>query len=99
MPGKPGSARAPTGRSPGSSCGPSASIRTRVPEGDTLHRAAARLQPLVGQRLEVEAVHPRAQAANVAPSLDGRRLESVEAVGKNLVLRFEGGVVLRSHLR
>ena len=25
--------------------------------------------------------------------------ESVEAVGKNLLLRFEGGVVLRSHLR
>ena len=70
-----------------------------MPEGDTLHRAAARLQPLVGQQLRVEAVHPRAQAANVAPTLDGRRLESVEAVGKNLVLRFEGGVVLRSHLR
>jgi endonuclease VIII len=70
-----------------------------VPEGDTLHRAAARLRPLVGETLEVEAVHPRAQAANVAPSLDRRRLESVQAVGKNLVLRFEGGVVLRSHLR
>jgi endonuclease-8 len=70
-----------------------------VPEGDTLHRAAARLQPLVGQTLHVEAVHPRAQAANVAPALDGLRLESVQAVGKNLVLRFEGGVVLRSHLR
>jgi endonuclease-8 len=70
-----------------------------VPEGDTLHRAAARLQPLVGETLEVEAVHPRAQAANVAEQLDGRRLESVEAVGKNLVLRFERGVVLRSHLR
>ena len=70
-----------------------------MPEGDTLHRAAAKLQPLVGQMLEVEAVHPRGRAANVAPTLDGRRLESVEAVGKNLVLRFEGGVVLRSHLR
>jgi endonuclease-8 len=70
-----------------------------VPEGDTLHRAAACLQPLVGQKLQVEAVHPRARAADVAPTLDGRRLESVEAVGKNLVLRFEGGVVLRSHLR
>lgn len=53
----------------------------------------------MGQALEVEAVHPRARAANVAPTIDGRRLESVEAVGKNLVLRFEGGVVLRSHLR
>jgi endonuclease-8 len=70
-----------------------------VPEGDTLHRAAARLQPLVGERLEVETPHPRAQAAIAAKQLDGRRLESVTAVGKNLVLRFEGGVVLRSHLR
>jgi len=70
-----------------------------VPEGDSLHRAALRLQPLVGQRLEVETPHPRARAAIAAEQLDGRRLESVTAVGKNLVLRFEGGVVLRSHLR
>jgi endonuclease-8 len=70
-----------------------------VPEGDTLHRAAARLQPLVGERLEVETPHPRARAERIAERLDGRRLEAVEAVGKNLVLRFEGPVVLRSHLR
>jgi endonuclease VIII len=70
-----------------------------VPEGDALHRAARRLQPLVGQRLEVEAPNPRAQATQVAPRVDGRVLESVEAVGKNLLLRFEGGLVVRSHLR
>jgi endonuclease-8 len=70
-----------------------------VPEGDTLHRAAARLQPLVGHRLEVEAPHPRARATQVAEQLDGRRLKSVEAYGKNLIFRFEGRVVLRSHLR
>jgi endonuclease-8 len=70
-----------------------------VPEGDTVHRAARRLQVLVGQTLEVETPHPRAQAERVAERIDGRRLESVEALGKNLVLRFEGGVVLRSHLR
>ena len=35
----------------------------------------------------------------LAERLDGRVLLSVEAVGKNLLLRFEGGVVLRSHLR
>lgn len=34
-----------------------------------------------------------------AERLDGRRLEAVEAVGKNLLLSFEGGLVLRSHLR
>ena len=35
----------------------------------------------------------------MASRVDGRVLESVEAVGKNLLLRFEGGVVVRSHLR
>jgi endonuclease-8 len=70
-----------------------------MPEGDSLHRAARRLQPLVGQRVEAESRHPRAAVTGVAERLDGLRLESVEAVGKNLLLRFEGGVVLRSHLR
>lgn len=70
-----------------------------MPEGDALARAARRLQPLVGDRVEVEAPHPRAAVKGVAERLDGRRLLSVEAVGKNLLLRFEEGVVLRSHLR
>jgi endonuclease VIII len=70
-----------------------------MPEGDSLHRAARSLQPLVGERLEVETPHPRARVTGVAERLDGRRLLRVEAVGKNLLLRFEGGLVLRSHLR
>jgi endonuclease-8 len=70
-----------------------------MPEGDELHRAARSLQVLVGQELEVETPHPRAAVKQLAPRLDGRRLESVEAIGKNLLLRFEGGIVLRSHLR
>jgi endonuclease-8 len=70
-----------------------------MPEGDALHRAARRLQVLVGQELQVETPHPRAAVKQLAPRLDGRRLESVEAIGKNLLLRFEGGLVLRSHLR
>ena len=70
-----------------------------MPEGDALHRAARRLQVLVGQQLEVETPHPRAAVKQLAPKLDGRRLESVEAIGKNLLFHFEGGLVLRSHLR
>jgi endonuclease-8 len=70
-----------------------------VPEGDSLHRAARRLQALVGQRVEVETPHPRAAVKRLPERLDGRRLDGVEAVGKNLLLRFEGGLVLRSHLR
>jgi len=70
-----------------------------VPEGDTIRAAAARLRALEGEVVQVEAVHPRAAALFIAPRLDGRRLERVEAVGKNLLLTFEGGLVLRSHLR
>jgi len=70
-----------------------------VPEGDSLHRAARRLQVLVGQRIAAESPHPRAQVERVAERIDGRRLESVHAHGKNLVLRFEGGIAVRSHLR
>jgi endonuclease-8 len=70
-----------------------------VPEGDALHRAARRLQPLVGEQVQVESPHPRAAVTRVAERLDGRRLLRVEAVGKNLLLTFEGGLVLRSHLR
>jgi len=70
-----------------------------VPEGDSLHRVARRLQALVGQYVEVETPHPRAAVKRLPERLDGRRLEGVEAVGKNLLLRFEGGLVLRSHLR
>jgi endonuclease-8 len=70
-----------------------------VPEGDALARAAQRLQVLVGERLAVEAPNPRAAVKHVAERLDGRRLEAVEAAGKNLFLRFEGGVTLRSHLK
>ena len=70
-----------------------------MPEGDALHLAAQRLQVLVGERIAAESPHPRAQAERVAERIDGRVLESVEAFGKNLLFRFEGGVVLRSHLR
>jgi endonuclease VIII len=71
----------------------------RVPEGDSLHRAARQLQVLVGERVEVETPNPQARAAIDVRRLDGRRLVSVEAIGKNLVLRFDGGYQLRNHLR
>ena len=70
-----------------------------MPEGDSIARAARRLQALVGEPVEVETPHPRAAATRVAERLDGRRLLGVETAGKNLLLRFEGDLVLRSHLR
>ena len=70
-----------------------------MPEGDSLHRAAAKLGALAGEVVAVEAHHPRSRALGIAERLDGKRLERVEAVGKNLLLTFAGGLVLRSHLR
>jgi endonuclease-8 len=70
-----------------------------VPEGDTLHRIAERMRPLEGEVVQARSPHPRAEALGIAARIDGRRLERVEAVGKNLLLTFEGDVVVRSHLR
>ena len=70
-----------------------------MPEGDSIHRAAARLRALVGERIQAESPNPRGVATGVARAVDGRVLEEVEAVGKHLLLRLEGGVVVRSHLR
>ena len=68
-----------------------------MPEGDSLHRAARRLQALVGEEVAAEAPHPRGAA--IAGLVDGRRLVSARAVGKNLLLEFDGDIVVRSHLR
>jgi endonuclease-8 len=70
-----------------------------MPEGDALHRAAERLRALEGEVVSVETPHPRAAQLRLGERLDGRRLERVRAVGKNLLLEFDGGLVLRSHLR
>jgi endonuclease-8 len=70
-----------------------------MPEGDALHRAAARLQVLVGERIEAESPHPRARVSGVAEAVNGKVLRQVEAVGKNLLLHFDDGVTVRSHLR
>jgi len=66
-------------------------------EGDTILRAARRIESAVGgQELGVRAGNGRGRAAGVE-KLDGRRLERVEARGKHLLLHF-GELVLHSHL-
>lgn len=67
-----------------------------MPEGDTLFKAAARLRPaLQGHRL-VRFDAPRLRGE--APPL-GSAITLVEARGKNLLVHFGGGLVLRTHLR
>lgn len=70
-----------------------------MPEGDTLFRTAAGLRPyLVGR----EVVAARAGGPGPIPRLDrivGRRVTAVDALGKNLLIRFDDGLELRTHLR
>jgi endonuclease-8 len=67
-----------------------------VPEGDTIHRVAERLRPvLVGQPL-VRLDAPRAAGRRPRP---GTGIAAVDAVGKHLLVRFDDGSVLRTHLR
>jgi endonuclease VIII len=65
-------------------------------EGDTILRAARRLDALTGETVAASAPNPRGRAARIE-RLDGRRLDAVESHGKNLLLRF-GDVVLHSHM-
>jgi endonuclease-8 len=66
-------------------------------EGDTILRTARRIDAaLAGETIAVGAPNPRGRAAGIE-RLDGRRLDGVEAHGKNLILRF-GDLALHSHL-
>lgn len=66
-------------------------------EGDTILRAARRIEmALGGQRVEVSAPNPRGRAARVE-RLDGKTFERAETRGKHLLLRF-GDLTLHSHL-
>lgn len=63
-----------------------------MPEGDTLALTAARLRPaLVGKR--VVSAFPAG-----LETLAGRTVASVEAQGKHLLIGFDDGLVLHSHL-
>jgi endonuclease-8 len=70
-----------------------------VPEGDTLHRTAAGLRPyLVGRTVTAA----RTGGPGAVPRVErivGREIRSVEALGKNLLIRFDNDLELRTHLR
>ena len=68
-----------------------------MPEGHTLFRAAAEHGALLRGRA-VRASSPQGRFTEGAAILDGRVVEDVEAYGKHLLYRFEGGVTLHIHL-
>jgi endonuclease-8 len=72
-----------------------------MPEGDTIHYAANRIRPiLVGEVPdELTTPHPRFTHDRWPERLAGRAVESVDAHGKHLFIRFAGDLVIHSHLR
>jgi endonuclease-8 len=72
-----------------------------VPEGDTIHYAARRIRAALEGRVpdEIRTPYPRFVRDRWPERLAARRVTAVEARGKHLVIRFEGGLVIHSHLR
>ena len=68
-----------------------------MPEGDTIFQTAAALRPLlVGQPIL------RARARTPGPQIQrvvGARVVSIEPIGKHLLIRFDNGLTLHTHLR
>jgi endonuclease-8 len=72
-----------------------------MPEGDTIHRAASQIAEAIEGRVpeEILTPHPRHQMDGWPERLRGRTVYSVDAHGKHLFVRFDGGLTLHSHLR
>jgi endonuclease-8 len=72
-----------------------------MPEGDTIHAAARRVgAALVDVEIEsIETPQPRHALDRWPERLAGRAVRAVDARGKHLFVRFEGGLTVHSHLR
>ncbi len=72
-----------------------------MPEGDTIHHAAAAIRTVLEGRVPEQIATPqrRHDADRWPQRLAGRRVQAVEARGKHLLIHFEGDLVLHSHLR
>jgi endonuclease-8 len=66
-----------------------------VPEGDTLHRTAARLRTALEGEAVLRFQAPRLVGHRPRP---GDLVHAVEAVGKHLLMRFDRGIVLQTHM-
>jgi endonuclease-8 len=70
-----------------------------VPEGDTLFRTAAGLRPHLVGRTVLAAWTGGPGPVPQVQRIVGREITAVEALGKNLLIRFDGGLEIRTHLR
>jgi endonuclease-8 len=67
-----------------------------MPEGDTLARIAVALRPYLAGRV-VTAARARLPGPQVS-LIVGQKIDAVDAAGKNLLIKFDGGLELRTHL-
>ncbi len=86
--------RLPRTRTPCRSPGPGL-----MPEGDTLFRTAAGLRPYLVGRTVTAARTGGPGAVPQVQRVVGREITAVEALGKNLIIRFDNGLEIRTHLR
>ena len=72
-----------------------------MPEGDTIRYAVRRMRPVLEGRVceEIRTPQPRHRLDRWPERLAGRAVTSVDAHGKHLFVRFEGGLAIHSHLR
>jgi endonuclease-8 len=72
-----------------------------MPEGDTIHYAAGRIGAVLTGHVpdELATPHPRFGRDRWPERLAGRAVRAVDAYGKHLFVRFEGDLVIHSHLR
>jgi len=70
-----------------------------MPEGDTIHRAAARIRgSFGGDPLTTFAARTSGVVPGLEPPGAGATISSVEARGKHLLIRFGNGATLHTHL-
>jgi endonuclease-8 len=70
-----------------------------MPEGDTIRWHAGRIRPVLeGHAPDAVTTHPRFSADHWVQRLTGRRVDRVDTYGKHLMVRFDGDLVLHSHL-
>jgi endonuclease-8 len=68
-----------------------------VPEGDTIFQTAAALRPLLVGR-QIIAAHARAPGPQIQRVV-GTQVIGVEPHGKHMLIRFDNGLTLHTHLR
>jgi endonuclease-8 len=72
-----------------------------MPEGDAIFRAARTLHRALAGRevVRFESAFPKLTRVDDDTPVRGRRVESVSAAGKHVLMRFSGELALRTHMR